>query len=189
MTRVFLGLDCATRFLALALWDERRGTLASFVEDVGREHAARVVNEIAALFERAGVARGALAGVGVGVGPGSYTGVRVGVATARGLGRAWDVPVAGTSTLAAMAAGGLAPGETGVAAVDARRGNVYAALYRRPEDPDDLRVRTLQGPAKLARSALETRFGSVPVVEGVAPSAAAIAAGALEGAAAEPVYL
>ena len=189
MSRPFLGIDCATRYLSLALWDEGRGELASFAEDVGRGHAARIVTELDALFARAGVPRGGLAGVGVGIGPGSYTGVRVAVSTARGLGRAWGVPVAGASTLAAVAAAALAPGETGAAVLDARRGNVYAALYRRPADPADLRMETLAPPAKLPRDALAARFGPVRVVEDAPPLAAAVAAAAREGARAEPVYL
>lgn len=189
MSRLFLGIDCATPYLSLALWDDRDGELSSFAEDVGRDHAARTVSELDALFARAGVSRGAVAGVGVGTGPGSYTGVRVGVATARGLGRGLGVPVAGASTLAAVAARALAPGERGAAVLDARRGNVYAALYRRSEDPADLRLETLAAPTKLVRDELARRFGPVRLVEGVAPLAAAIAAAAGEGAPADPVYL
>jgi len=189
VSRLYLGIDCATRYLALALWSEDRGVLASFAEDVGRDHAARIVTELDALFTRARVPRGAVAAIGVGIGPGSYTGVRVGVATARGLGRAWGVPVAGTSTLAAMAAAALPPGGTGVATLDARRGNVYAGLYRRPRDPADLRMETVAAATRLPREDLVRRFGDAPVVEDAAPLAAAAAAAARDGAPPEPVYL
>lgn len=126
-----LGLDTATPFLALALWSPAGGTLASRAPRVERAHAARIVPELDALFAEAGVSRGGIAAVTVGVGPGSYTGVRVGVAAARALATAWGVPLGGASTLTQIAWGGLGDGETGVAALDARRGNVYAAPYER----------------------------------------------------------
>ena len=74
------------------------------------------------LLDAAGVVPGELDGVACGVGPGSFTGVRIGLAHARGLALALGVPVAGVSTLAALAAG--APGA--LAVVDARRSEVFA---------------------------------------------------------------
>lgn len=69
--------------------------------------------------------------LGVGLGPGSFTGLRIGIATARGLATSLGLPVAGVCTLDAI---GLALGEAGVsgerlAVLDARRGEVFAALY------------------------------------------------------------
>lgn len=77
----------------------------------------------------AGGGFGALDRIGVTVGPGSFTGLRVGLAFAQGLGAALDRPVVGVSTLDALAAsvevGGLV-----AAVIDARRGQVYARLFR-----------------------------------------------------------
>lgn len=185
---LYLGIDSATRYLALALWSPDGGLLAAYREDIGRDHAARIVPELQHLFERARSAPDSVAGIGVGVGPGSYTGVRVGLATAKGLARAWQVPLAGASTLAALALAGLAPGETGAAALDARRGNVYAAVYRRPVDPTDLALEVFRAPAKLPRSELAA-LGALHVVEDGAPDAALTAAAALQGAPAEALYL
>ena len=67
--------------------------------------------------------------VGVTVGPGSFTGLRVGLAFALGLGAARNVPVVGISTLDALAAS-VAPQGLVVAAIDARRGQVYIRLFR-----------------------------------------------------------
>jgi tRNA threonylcarbamoyladenosine biosynthesis protein TsaB len=72
-------------------------------------------------LRQAGAHTRELEGIAVGIGPGSFTGVRIGLATARGLALALGVPVAGVSTLDALAAG--APAALPV--VDARRGEVF----------------------------------------------------------------
>ena len=118
MSAVFLGIDTATPYLALALWSPS-GTLASFSEEIGRDHAKRVLPDLETLFSRAGVAKTDLVAIGVGLGPGSYTGLRVGIATARGLARGLGVPVGGRSTLEAIAFGRLELGEKGIIALDA----------------------------------------------------------------------
>lgn len=188
MSRLYLGIDTATAFLSLALWSPDRGVVAEARHEVGRDHAARIVPELQRLFDRARTDAASVTGVGVGVGPGSYTGVRVGLATAQGLARAWQVPIAGASSLAALALAGLAPGERGAALLDARRGNVYAAVFRRPDDPTDLRLEVLRPPGKLARSEAAA-FDVDRVVEGVAPDASATAAAVGLAAPAEAVYL
>ncbi len=80
-----------------------------------------MLEDIDALLRQAGAHTRELGGIAVGIGPGSFTGVRIGLATARGLALALGVPVAGVSTLDALAAG--APGAVPV--VDARRGEVF----------------------------------------------------------------
>jgi tRNA threonylcarbamoyladenosine biosynthesis protein TsaB len=68
--------------------------------------------------------------IAVGVGPGSFTGLRVGIASARGLGASLGVPLVGVSTLDALARGvGSAAARPVAAVLDARRGEVFAALY------------------------------------------------------------
>lgn len=91
----------------------------------------------AALLEELGRAVGAAGGWGeveliaVGLGPGIFTGLRVGVATAKGLGLARDLPVSGAGTLDALARGlgEAAPERARVAAIDARRGEAYASAW------------------------------------------------------------
>lgn len=128
-----LGLDTAGPHLSMALWSPRAGLLARRAPRVEREHAARIVTELGGLFEEAGVSRGTVAAITIGVGPGSYTGLRVGLAAGRAMATAWSAPLGGADSLASLAWGALAPGETGVAVMDARRGNVYAAVFRREE--------------------------------------------------------
>ena len=83
--------------------------------------AVTLLEDVDALLRQAGAHVHDVEALAVGIGPGSFTGVRVGLATARGLALALGIPVAGVSTLDALAAG--APGAIPV--IDARRGEVF----------------------------------------------------------------
>ena len=184
---VYLGLDTASPYLALALWSPEAGPLAAFCEIVERDHAKRLVPEVEALLERAGVRRTDICGVGVGLGPGSYTGLRVGVAAARGLARGLSVPIVGSYSLEAMAYGELGEGERAVVALDARRGNVYAGVFRK----EDERVVQEGEVEKVARDVLQARHPEVRYLEDVPPDALYLARRAHEGESTglEPLYL
>jgi tRNA threonylcarbamoyladenosine biosynthesis protein TsaB len=96
-----LVIETATAACSVALLDGDR-LLAARHEVVGRGHAERLVPMIGEVMDQAGVARVEL--IQVDCGPGSFTGIRVGLAAARGFGLAWGVPVAGFSALALIAA-------------------------------------------------------------------------------------
>lgn len=119
---LILAFDTATDVATCALvWDgetlgERISRPVSLLEDVD------------ALLRRAGVREGRLEGIAVGTGPGSFTGLRMGVATARSLAFALEVGVAGVSTLEALAAG--TPG--GLPVVDAKRREVFTVIGGEP---------------------------------------------------------
>ena len=110
-----LAFDTATSAATAAL--VRDGQVLG--ERVSR--AVRVLEDADELFRESGAARTELTGIVVGTGPGSFTGLRMGIAVARGLALALELPVAGVSTLAALAAG--APGALPV--VDAGRREVF----------------------------------------------------------------
>jgi tRNA threonylcarbamoyladenosine biosynthesis protein TsaB len=110
-----LAFDTATEKATSALVDD----LEVLGERVSR--AATLLEDVDALLRQAGASPRELDALAVGVGPGSFTGVRIGLAVARGLALALDLPGAGISTLDALAAG--APGALPV--IDARRREVF----------------------------------------------------------------
>ena len=110
-----LAFDTATEAATSALVDDGE----VLAERVSR--AQTLLEDVDALLRQAGARPGDLDRLAVGLGPGSFTGVRIGLAVARGLALALDLPGSGVSTLAALAAG--APGALPV--VDARRREVF----------------------------------------------------------------
>lgn len=127
-----LGLETATSRASVAL--ARDGEILSEAPLRERaEHARDLLPCIDSMLRSARLDVRAIGGIGVATGPGSFTGVRVGMATAKGLGYALSIRVMGISTLeaAARAALALRPSATVLcAALQAGRGEVYAALFR-----------------------------------------------------------
>jgi tRNA threonylcarbamoyladenosine biosynthesis protein TsaB len=98
-------------------------------------HSQELLPELERLLGEAGTGWQEVDSIAVGVGPGTFTGLRIGVASARALAQALDVGVRGVSSLEALATGaatgaGLERGRLVLALIDARRGQVFASLYR-----------------------------------------------------------
>jgi tRNA threonylcarbamoyladenosine biosynthesis protein TsaB len=121
---VILGLDTATASTAVGLWApggpevERRDDPPLGARPA---HAGRLLVLVEEVLAVAAADWEAVERIAVGVGPGSFTGLRLGIATARGLAQARDLPLVGVSSLAALAVG------ADLAVIDARRGEVFAA--------------------------------------------------------------
>jgi tRNA threonylcarbamoyladenosine biosynthesis protein TsaB len=121
-------------------------------------HATRLLPLVARVMERAGVGWDAVDRIAVGVGPGTFTGLRIGIATARALARGRAIPLAGVSTLQSLALArpnpDLVPAglDAVFAVLDARRGEVFAAGWRM-EEADEF-DRALLPPRALAPEAL-----------------------------------
>jgi tRNA threonylcarbamoyladenosine biosynthesis protein TsaB len=124
----------------------------------------QILEDVDGLLADAGLGRESLEGLVVGTGPGSYTGLRIGLMTARALSFALDVPVAGVSTLAALAAG--APGARPV--LDGKRAEVFTLAAEGPVvmRAQDFRVERgavyVGDGAVRYREQIEHRGGDVP---------------------------
>jgi tRNA threonylcarbamoyladenosine biosynthesis protein TsaB len=158
---MILGIDTATAGTAVAFWApggpavERRDDPAAGERPA---HAARLLVLVEEVLAAAGTSWDAVERLAVGVGPGGFTGLRIGIATARALAQARALPVTGVSSLEALAAGvrPLEGSDRVVGVIDARRGEVFAAAY-----PGF-------GPVALAPEALAARIepGSLAVGDG-----------------------
>jgi tRNA threonylcarbamoyladenosine biosynthesis protein TsaB len=123
---VVLAFDCAVNGLGVAI--ARDGAVLASLREEGREQAARLLPVIAAAMEQAGVERTMLSMIAVTTGPGSFTGVRVGLAAARGLATALGIPLAGIATTAVLLAQADAPDRLVMAALDSHLGDWFCAI-------------------------------------------------------------
>lgn len=133
MSQVLLALDTATERTTVGvarLHESRIEVLGSAIVDAPRAAMSRLLPMTESLLAADGLTIADVGGVIVGRGPGSFTGVRIGVATAKGLAHGLSCPLWGVSTLDAVA-WTFAYNDVTVAIVgDAMRGEVYPALYR-----------------------------------------------------------
>ncbi len=125
---LLLGLDTATPAMTVALHDGDR-PLAELVTVDAHRHAELLAPAVAQVIADAGGSQRDLTGVVAGVGPGPYTGLRVGLVTARVLADALGIPVYGLCSLDVIAADVAASGQDFLVATDARRRELYWARY------------------------------------------------------------
>jgi tRNA threonylcarbamoyladenosine biosynthesis protein TsaB len=142
---IVLGFDTATQASAVGLRMSDGRTLQARDNPAQGQHpghATRLLAMAAELLAQAGLRWGELERIAVGVGPGRFTGLRVGIATARGLAQSLGAPLVGVSSLRVL---GLAAARAGqendggaergtIAVIDARRGEAFVAAYP-PENP------------------------------------------------------
>ena len=131
-----LGFDTATAASSAAVLADD-GEVVESLPPTGRlgerpAHARELLPAVDDVMSRAEVEFADLDAIAVGVGPGTFTGLRIGVATARALAKANDLPVRAVSSLEALAAG--MTGSSRLALIDAKRGEVYAALFEDGEE-------------------------------------------------------
>jgi tRNA threonylcarbamoyladenosine biosynthesis protein TsaB len=163
-----LAIDTAANLCAACVYDTGAGVVAGRdVRDIGKGHAEQLLRVIEQAMRDAGTGYADLGAVAVSVGPGSFTGVRVGVSAARGFALALKLPAIGVTTLAALAAetrekfGAV----TVLAALDAGRGEIHAAIYNElAMTVYGPAVVTLEDAAGLARQHAATLAGSAAVM-------------------------
>lgn len=147
-----LAIDTARERLQLAL-ARRDGTSDTEISDIAKGHAEAIFPAIGALLHRNGIGYGDLERIAVSTGPGSFTGLRIGLSAARGLGLALGIPVVGVPSLLALSLSRSGPSEV---IVDARRDQAYRQSFSAPGVPD--------GPAELVdfRQSLEAAARAAP---------------------------
>ncbi|HYJ23041.1 MAG TPA: tRNA (adenosine(37)-N6)-threonylcarbamoyltransferase complex dimerization subunit type 1 TsaB [Solirubrobacterales bacterium] len=209
---VLVGFDTATADTAVCAWRDGEVLQESLLgpADGGPQHTTALLEEV----ERCAAAAGDWEQVGllaVGLGPGSFTGLRIGIATARGLGAGLGLPVTGVCTLDAIAQA-MADPSGNLVVLDARRGEVFAGLYTeegervwgplvcRPEELEEKVVALAAPPSaagsgavrfrhELARHGVRIADDADPVHRVAARHICALAAASPDGGPLAPIYL
>jgi tRNA threonylcarbamoyladenosine biosynthesis protein TsaB len=169
-----LAIDTALSACSVAVLDTERGAVtASDSLQMTRGHAEAVMPLIARVMDEAQLDFADLHRVAVTVGPGSFTGLRVGIAAARGIALAAGKPAIGLSTLAAFAAPHIAENDRSmvVSVIDARHGQVYLQIFgtagrtivtpRIAPLPEAVRA-AMTGPARIVGTAAEVLAAAWP---------------------------
>jgi len=197
---IVLGLDTSTQTSGIAIVDDGR-LLADGRHDA-RARSADLLVAIDEVCRRAAIEPARLDAIAIGAGPGSFTGLRIGMATAKGIAFAAGRPLWAVSSLAALARDGDALAEAGPGAViaavlDARRGEVFAGCFRGGAALDEERVMAPEAlaawverlaagaPVRFAGDARAAHPALAPLVDRwlpvATPSGAAVARLALAG--------
>lgn len=187
-----LAIDTAANLCAASVVDTYTGReLGRVVRDIGKGHAELLMGVIEETLKVSGTGYPGIGRIAVSTGPGSFTGVRVGVATARGLALALKIPATGITTLEAIAAETRHqfPARPVMVAIDARREELYAAIY------DEFgkmlyapAVISLQDAAMLARKYRPALAGSAAAMVAGAAAADTLDVGSLAATADIGVY-
>ncbi|MCR5783475.1 MAG: tRNA (adenosine(37)-N6)-threonylcarbamoyltransferase complex dimerization subunit type 1 TsaB [Clostridia bacterium] len=126
---VILGMESSAVPASAAVMRDGK-LLSSFEVNVGLTHSVTLMPLIMSALEKAGITVQDVEAIAVTAGPGSFTGVRIGIATAKGIAEARGIPCVPVSTPLAIAYPSAAAGNTVAACMDARRDQVYFGLFR-----------------------------------------------------------
>ncbi|MDQ6810839.1 MAG: tRNA (adenosine(37)-N6)-threonylcarbamoyltransferase complex dimerization subunit type 1 TsaB [Actinomycetota bacterium] len=188
---IVLGFDTATPATAVGVRLPDGRTLCARDDPRAGEHpghATRLLGMAAELLAQAGISWRELERIAVGVGPGRFTGLRVGIATARGLAQSLSLEIVGVSTLQTLAEAALcnrAEAEAGdgvLAVIDARRGEAFAAAYAPAPGGSvaELKLPHALAPAQLQALAAKVFGGDQGAQEGRARRWLAVGDGAIQ---------
>jgi tRNA threonylcarbamoyl adenosine modification protein YeaZ len=137
---IVLALDTAGVDCAAAVYDSSSDTMLGEASDmIGKGHAEHLMGIVDRVLSQAGKKLAMVERIAVTIGPGSFTGIRVGVAAARGFALALKIPTVGITTLETMAAAQRerTPGRAVLAAMDAKRGEIYLQAFADDGQPLD----------------------------------------------------
>lgn len=155
--------------------------LAELTETVGRGHTEKLLGAVEEVLGRASVGLRDLDAIGVSIGPGRFSGLRVGLATAKGLAAASGVPVSPVETLAALAESARPHVGLVCPMLDARRGEVYAGLFRLAEGRERLLPDMAAAPAATLKGVREASGGGTVLFLGSGASVSRDAIASLFG--------
>lgn len=133
-----MGIDTATDVLNLAIIENGKMIVDYRIQKEGLTHSAMIINALKDILDITDLSLEDLDGIAVSIGPGSFTGLRIGLATAKGLAFSLSLPITGINCLASYALsrknlpGILCP------MIKARKDEYYFALYRKAKNLDDL---------------------------------------------------
>jgi tRNA threonylcarbamoyladenosine biosynthesis protein TsaB len=188
-----LAIDTSSSITAVAVVQD--GQVRAEDDSPGEaKHGEVILPRIRAVLQRADCPLEQLDLIAVGVGPGSFTGLRVGLATAKGLALATGVPIRGVSSLRALARGALeaaagqgaasVPEATVLTWLDAYRGEVFGALHRGTARGElrELRAPFHAAPAEALSRVAEQARGALICGDGLRRYAEQLGEGAIEGA-------
>ena len=156
---MILAFDTSSAACTAALFDEAGVCLARKDEIIGRGHSERLVPMLDELLE--GRTPEAIL---VGVGPGSFTGIRVAIAAAYGLGIGWNAPLSGMSSLALIAAGTPADGPIAVA-ISGGHGELFVQQFDQGEPISDLANLSPADAAAATSAKLVVGSGAAALIE------------------------
>ena len=126
---LILAIDTATSVCSLALYDGKT-VLADFVLDNGLTHSEKMMPLLLDLLQASGVNKEDLTGIAINIGPGSFTGLRIGLASAKTMAYALNIPIVGVCAHQALAYNVRIENIYLSPLIDAQKGNVYQAIYR-----------------------------------------------------------
>ena len=133
---IVLGIETSGKFCGFAVAKDDE-TLGESLSDIAGKHVEMAVAMIGALLEEVSVGIDGLDGVAVSLGPGSFTGLRIGLGTAKGICFGTGLPLAGVPTLDCLAESLCPWSGYIIPVIDARRGEIYSASYRSEGGPPE----------------------------------------------------
>lgn len=134
-----LAIETSTPVARVVVVDPRTGARLGGTEAAAHRHSSNLLRLCAEVLQAAALSVPALGAIACGAGPGSFTGLRVGLAVAKGLAMPFGVPLVLVSSLEALAMDMLpmtAPGEMLLPCLDAGKGQIFAQLFERRGDRD-----------------------------------------------------
>lgn len=125
---LILGIDTATKVCTVSLCRDSE-PVAEYEINMGMTHSEGLMPQLKQLLERTKIDKKSINLIAVSMGPGSFTGLRIGLATAEAMAYAWQIPICGVDTLRALAYNVPVEKVILAAVLDAQKGNYYLAIY------------------------------------------------------------